>query len=380
MNKGAEQTMIPKTPRGFRDVLPTEAAWRRSITDAVCGQFALWGYLPIETPAVELADVLGRARSLDGTAAQFTTVQEAPFRFFDSDSNLVALRPDVTIPVARLTATRLRDQKGPFRFYYAQPVFAERDLMYGQEREFTQLGIECIGRGGYVADAEVLCVCIEALRAAGVNDFTVAIGTVGVLNALVRAANDEPAWRDQILRAFHKSDMVSIDQLSAAQGVKSAYGNAIARLARIRGGKEAFEACRALVEPLGCEDGLDDLARTYDLVVANTSGGKVIVDFSIVSSFDYYTGLVFKAYAPQVAASLASGGRYDTTLAAFGREEPAAGFALGLERLLAAVEAQGATPPDVRPEETVYDEDPFIQFAKAAELRNAGKRVVLGGE
>lgn len=372
--------MIPKTPRGFRDVLPTEAAWRRSIADKVCGQFALWGYLPIETPAVELADVLGMARSLDGTAAQFTTAQEAPFRFFDSDSNLVALRPDVTIPVARLTATRLRDRKGPFRFYYAQSVFAERESFYGQEREFTQLGIECIGRGGYIADAEVLSVCIEALCSAGVDDFTVAIGTVGVLNALVCAASEDPAWRDQILRAFHKSDMVSIDQLSQTVGVKPAYGAAIAQLARIRGGKEAFQACRELVEPLGCEDGLDDLARTYDLVVANTSTGKIIVDFSIVSSFDYYTGLVFKAYAPEVASSLASGGRYDTTLAAFGREEPAAGFALGLERLLAAAEAQGGTPPDVGPQQTVSAEDPFELFAKAAELRRAGTRAVLGGE
>ena len=152
--------MIPKTPRGFRDVLPTEAAWRRSTSDAVCARFELWGYLPIETPAVELASVLDRARSLDNTAAQFTTSAEAPFRFFDSDSNLVVLRPDVTIPVARLAATRLRDKPGPFRFYYREPVFTERASTYGQERQFTQLGIEFIGRAGFIADAEVLSVCM----------------------------------------------------------------------------------------------------------------------------------------------------------------------------------------------------------------------------
>lgn len=372
--------MIPKTPRGFRDVLPTEAAWRRSITDAVCRQFELWGYAPVETPAIELADVLAQARGLDNTATQFTTAAEAPFRFFDSDSNLVALRSDVTIPVARLAATRLRDKEGPFRLYYAQPVFAERASTYGQEREFTQLGIELIGRGGFEADAEVLCACMDALRAAGVEDFTVAIGTVGVLNALVRAASEDAAWRADILRAFHKSDMVAIDALSGTEGVKAAYGEAISRLARIRGGKEAFEACQRLVAPLGCEDGLDDLARAYDLAIANAKAGKLIVDFSIISSFDYYTGLVFKAYAPQVPASLASGGRYDTTLAAFGRTEPAAGFAIGLERVMAAAEAQGATPPDLGPLEVVEGDDPFAMFERAAALRAQGVRVVLGGE
>lgn len=372
--------MIPKTPRGFRDVLPTEAAWRRAVSACVCRQFELWGYLPVETPAIELASVLDQARSLDDTASQLTGSAEAPFRFFDSDSNLVVLRPDVTIPVARLAATRLADREGPFRLFYDQTVFTERESTYGQEREFTQLGIEFIGRAGYVADAEVLCVCMEALAAAGLSDYTVAIGTVGVLNALVRAANDDDAWRDAVLRAFHRSDMVAIDRLSRESGVKPAYGSAIAQIARIRGGKEAFDACRALCGPLGCDDGLDDLARTYDLVVANVDAGRLIVDFSIVSSFDYYTGLVFKAYAPQVPASLASGGRYDTTLAAFGRNEPAAGFAIGLERVIAAAEAQGALPPELGPQQALADEDPYALFERAAALRAQGVRVELGGE
>lgn len=258
--------------------------------------------------------MLDEARSLDNTAAQFTPSAEAPFRFFDSDSNLVVLRPDVTIPVARLAATRLREKPGPFRFYYSEPVFTERASTYGQERQFTQLGIEFIGRAGYIADAEVLSVCMEALAAAGVRDFTVAIGTVGVLNALVRSACDDDAWRDRCCAPSTSPTWSPWTRSSCADGVKPTYGRAIAQLARIRGGAEAFEACRAICEPLGCVDGLDELERTYELVIANTRNGKLIVDFSIVSSFDYYTGLVFKAYAPQVPASLASGGRYDTTL------------------------------------------------------------------
>jgi len=372
--------MIPKTPRGFRDVLPTEAAWRNSVSDAVRGSFASWGYLLIETPAVERADVLKMAGKLDDTSSQFFDSDDTPFQFFDSDNTLLAMRPDVTLPVARLTATRLKNKKGPFRFYYAQAAFAEKDGTYGQDRQFTQLGIEFIGRAGWVADAEVLCVLFSALEAAGVEDFTVAIGTVGVLNALVDEASNDAAWKADVLRAFQKSDIVRIDELARDGRAKPVYGAALAELSRVRGGAEAFDACREIVAPLGCEKDLDELRRTYDLVTANTQSGNLMVDFSIVSSFDYYTGLVFKAYAPGVAASVASGGRYDTTLEAFGRKEPAAGFAIGLERTLAALEAQGAVPPVVAPEAEVYDDDPYKMFARAAELRAQGKRVALGGE
>lgn len=371
--------MIPRTPRGFRDVLPTEAAWRKQTSDRVCERFESWGYMPVETPAVELANVIDQAKRGEAASGERSGNADTPFRFFDGDNELVVLRPDVTVPVARLAATRLSEKQGPFRLFYNETVFTERESTYGQERQFTQLGIEFIGRKGFVADAEVLCVCKEALDSAGVSDYTLAIGTVGVLNALVRDACADEGWRQAILQAFHSSDMVAIDMLAGANGVKSAYGDALSKVARIRGGRDAFQACREVCEPLGCIDGLEELEKTFDLVQANSTSGNLIVDFSIVSSFDYYTGLVFKAYAPQVAASIASGGRYDATLAAFGHDAPAAGFAIGLERVLAAIEAQGATPPDVFAEETVEGDDPYEMFSKAAKLREEGKRVALGG-
>ena len=133
--------------------------------------------------------------------------------------------------------------------------------------------------------------------------------------------------------------------------------------------------------PLGCDDGLDELEAVFKLVQSTKPTGTMMVDFSIISSFDYYTGIVFKAYTPQLGQSLGSGGRYDNTLEAFGRKEPAAGFALGLERLMAALEAQGATPPAFEPDEVVIcgaDESAAQLFARAAALRAQGKRVVIG--
>lgn len=362
--------MIPKTPRGFRDVLPTEAAWRRSLKEAMYARFDLWGYLPVETPTVELLDVL----ELDGGLSNM------PFRFFDSDNQLLVLRPDVTLPVARLTALRLAGQKGPFRLCYDQSVFVENDSTYGQDRQLRQMGVEFIGSQGAIADAEVLVLLFETLQAAGLQDFTVAIGTVGVLNALVAEASDDASWKADVLAAFHASNIVGLDRLMDDDRAKPIYAQAISKLARIRGGREAIDACREIVQPLGCEDGLDELEQTYELVCAHTEAGKLLVDFSVISSFDYYTGMVFKAFAPQVPAALASGGRYDGTLESFGFAQPAAGFAVVLEQLMVALEAQGAVPPDITPKQVVCEKDPNALFARARELREQGVRVVLGGE
>lgn len=363
--------MIPTTPRGFRDCLPAEAAWRQAVNRRICDSFASWGYAPIETPTLERLEVLEMGGTLSDT----------PFRFFDSDNKLLALRPDCTLPVARLTALRLKSKKGPFRFQYSQRVFREQDSMYGEAREFTQAGIEFIGQAGYVADAEVICMLFDALTAAGIEDFTVALGTVKVLNALVAGAGGDEQWQAQVREAFHKSDFVAVNRLASAKGVRQIFGDAIKSLLLIRGGVEAIERCRAMVAPLGCDDGLDELQAVYELVESTEDAGKLLVDFSIISSFDYYTGIVFKAYAPQLGRSLGSGGRYDKTLEAFGRKEPAAGFALGLERLMVALEAQGAKPPVLEPDEVVSCEDGESVaelFSRAAQLRREGKSVVIG--
>lgn len=332
------------TPAGFRDVLSDEAQVREGITRDVQACFAARGYRPIETPTLEVMDVMragGRLSSL-------------PFKFFDSQGALLAMRPDVTLQVARMCATRLAGQTGPFRFRYVQRVFREAESeMQAVARELTQIGIECIGEAGPEADAEVVSLLTEALRLAGVCDFKLAIATVGVLRCLLEASGAPAWWKERVLDAFHASNFVEIDRLTKAGGAVQADGGhvvvravvppvfaaAIGALPRIRGGREAIDEVRALVAPLGCEDGLDDFARTYDLLAEADLADRVLVDFSVMSSFDYYTGIVFEAYAPGLGTPLGSGGRYDNMIGAYGEGRPAAGFAFFLEQVMSAAAA-----------------------------------------
>ena len=327
------------TPAGFRDILPEEALRREQMERKVQDLLASQGYVPIETPTLERLDVMQAGGRIPAT----------PFKLFDATGELLALRPDVTMQVARMCATRLRGQQGPFKFRYTQRVFHETERQ-SAARELTQVGIENICAEGSEADAEVVGLFADALKATGVDGFLIAVGTVGVLRALLEACEAPGDWKNEVLEAYHASDFIRIYELASQPDAPAGYAQAIAELPLVRGGIEAVGRVRELVEPLGCSDGLDALERTLQLLAERGLGPALMVDFSIMSSFDYYTGIVFKAYVPGMGIALGSGGRYDQMLAAYdGVARPAAGFAFYLENVLSAVLGAGGTSQAERP-------------------------------
>ncbi len=175
------------TPQGFRDVLADEAVAREAITRAVADLFASLGYAPIETPTLEAMDVMARG----------VRVPASPFKLFDATGELLAMRPDVTLQVARMDATRFPDDPGPRRLRYTQRVFrASAGAVQAAARELTQIGVECIGDEGPAADAEVVGLLAEALQVAGVRDCSLALATVGVLRALLEGCGATEGWKE----------------------------------------------------------------------------------------------------------------------------------------------------------------------------------------
>lgn len=358
--------MRPVTARGFRDVLIAEAAEREVVARQIARTFSAWGYGPVETPLVEeFTSLEAAAGSLDGVA----------FRLIDSDGRLLALRPDMTVPIARLAASRMAGQPGPHRFRYTADVFREHESLRGQARQFTQVGVEQLGASGPAADAEMISLMAEGLRAAGLGQFTVAVGTVAVLHAMVAAAEADDDWGRAVLEAAHNRNLVGLDRLARMSG-SSLVAAALSAVPRIRGGREAIVACREATAGLGCDAVLDELAATWELLEVSGVSANVLVDFSVMRSFDYYTGLVVEAYAPGLGLPVGGGGRYDGVLAAYDAPLPAAGFALGLERVMIALVEQGV---DVAVDtlDVLLGGEPAQTFARACELRASGKRVAL---
>jgi ATP phosphoribosyltransferase len=324
----------PTTPRGFRDTLFQEACERRALVASIEGVFAAWGYLPVDTPVVEDCATLeaGAGASLEGVA----------FRLIDSDGALLALRPEMTLPIARVVATRLSGVPGPFRIRYAADVYRERASLRGEARQFTQVGVELIGANDAASDAEVVSLMDGALDAAGLRGYAIGIGTVAVLRALMEACRGDGTWCRDVLAAAHRSDLIEIGLLTRRNGIEPAAGEVLRALSRIRGGADAIAECRDLLRPLGLEAAVGTLQQTWELLEATGVADRARVDFGIMRSFDYYTGLIVEAYAPGLGLPLGGGGRYDDVLAAYGAPMPAAGFALSLERVMIALQEQGA--------------------------------------
>ena len=358
--------MRPVTPRGFRDVLFEEASERRAVAGAMGEAFERAGYRFVETPALEEYATL--------QAGAGPALERSAFRMVDLDGSLLALRPEMTLPIARLAASRLAGEPVPYRVCYLGEVFREQASLRGEARQFTQAGVELVGSNGPESDAEIVTVLVETLAASGLADFTVGLGTVAVLRALIDASGGEDAWASDVLAAAHARNLVAIDRLAEADGIKPAVGAALRRVVRIGGGAEAIADCREVAVGAGCADALVSLQRTWALLEASGVAERVRVDFGILRSFDYYTGLIVEAYAPGLGLSLGGGGRYDDVLAAFDRPMPAAGFALSLERVMIALAEQSVEVP-VRGLDAVVGGEALDVARSCARLRSAGWRV-----
>lgn len=323
------------TPSGFRDILPTEAVARERISEKVRTCFSAHGYLPVETPLLEDKAALERGGR----------IPESPFQLFDVDGSLLVMRPDITLAIARMVSARLAGATLPLRLRYNAPVVREESTLSGQPRQFTQLGVELVGGVGIESEAEVIALLAEVLRTLEVPAWRIVCGSVTPFTALLDACAPSEDFRRAALSLVHGSDLVGLDELVAASQLEPAAARALCRLPRVAGDARALDEVDDLLDGAGVASELRGtielralLSELGDLVAA----GALRLDFSVMNSFDYYTGVIFKGYAEGITAAIASGGRYDAVLASTGLKDLAAcGFMLALERLQEILGEQG---------------------------------------
>ncbi len=338
--------MLSGTPQGFRDILPKEALARERICDVVRSCFASHGYLPVETPLLEDRRTLEEAGR----------IKNLPFQLFDSeDDQLLVLRPDLTLPIARMASERFGAGQLPARLRYVAPVVRERANLKGQPRQFTQLGVELIGGDDVKAESEVVSLLGEVLQALRVPAWKIVCGSVSPLKALLAACAPSKEFERQALGYVHESDLVSLDELVAQSDLAPEAARALHELPRLNGDASVLDELDALLDAAGVTQegrGTRELRALVSSLTDLAGAGQLAFDFSIINSFDYYTGIIFKAYSEGIAASLASGGRYDAVLKNLGMPDTCAcGFALSLERLqevLGEMGDTGVVTPGVR--------------------------------
>ena len=272
-------------------------------------------------------------------------VPASPFRLFDSDGDILVMRPDITLAIARMVATRVSKGELPLRLRYSAPVVREESTLAGQPRQFTQLGVELVGGEGIASETEVVSLLAEALKVLDVPAWTIVCGSVLPLTALLEAGAPSEEFRQEALRLVHVSDYVGLDELASSADVEPAFARALTAIPRLAGGIEVLDELDALLCAAGVPDheaATSELRSLFAGLPALVEGGLLRLDFSVINSFDYYTGAIFKGYAEGITAAIASGGRYDAVLANQGLSDTAAcGFMLSLERLQEVLGEQG---------------------------------------
>lgn len=314
--------MTHPIPPGTRDILPDEMRELRMLQARLAEVFEGFGYGEVATPTVEYDDVLARAAA--GTAAAY--------RFFDERGALLAVRSDLTVPIARLIANRFASAEPPMRFFYNARAYRAVRPQRGQAGEFFQAGIELIGSPAPEGTVEILEVLSAALGAAGLNRAVIGLGDASLYRQLLEELGVGDDDRARLLTLLAAHDHVGLDMQVAGLDLSSDQKELLTRVPMLRGGPEVLEEARELGGE-AMTKALERLAGTYEAAVERGIGDRLNLDLGLLRDLGYYTGAIVEVYDPALGHVIGGGGRYDELMGRFGRPLPAVGFALFLERL-----------------------------------------------
>jgi ATP phosphoribosyltransferase regulatory subunit len=315
--------MIHPIPPGTRDVLPEEMRELRRLQRALIEVFEDRGYGEVSTPAIEYDEVLARG---DGRTAA------GAYRFFD-EGDLLALRSDMTVPIARLAASRLAGAGTPLRLCYMASAYRAVRPQRGQMREFIQAGVELIGEPAPQGTAEIVEVLEAALDAAGLDRAVIGLGDADLYRQLLAEFGVEGEARESIIGRLATHDLVGLEaELSAVAGISDEQCATCVTLSQLRGGSEVLAQARAL-GGAAVERATARLQETYEELERRGVADRVQIDLGLLRDLGYYSGAILEVYDPALGHVLGGGGRYDGLLKRFGVDLPAAGFALYLERV-----------------------------------------------
>jgi histidyl-tRNA synthetase len=316
--------------KGFRDFLPEEAAERQEILEKIRSIFERYGFLPLETPALEYKEIL--------TGKYGADADKLLYSFKDQGKRDVALRYDLTVPLARVVAQYQNELAMPFKRYQIAPVWRADRPQKGRFREFTQCDVDVVGTTSLFADAEVIaCIC-QVLQELGLSDVIVRINNRKVLDGLMKEAGISADKVVEAIRAIDKLEKIGEDGVRgelASIGIQTKQANSLLELLGL--GLESPDDIERKLEGIA---GAGELAELLEILL--TMGVKNFeVNLTLARGLDYYTGTIFEFMLPDASqfGSVAGGGRYDNLIGMFaGKQIPAVGCSIGIDRLLSALE------------------------------------------
>ena len=364
--------MLLEIPYGTRDFLPKDAKIKRNIELKLAKTFNLWGYDEIVTPSIEYVDTL--------TINNRNGIENQLFKFFDKNNRTLALRHEMTTPIARVAASRMYDDVLPFKLSYISSVYRYEQAQEGRQCEFYQAGVELMGVADASADAEIIALAVDSLRNVGLTNFEICLGQVEFINGIMQQMGLSKEKQNEIRLALEQRNLVDLNNAVEKTNLPEKAKKALKSIPLLQGKEDILEFANNLALNEQSRKALDNLHDIYELLKIYGVADNVTFDLGVNRDFSYYTGMVFEIYAPGIGYPICGGGRYDNMLSDFGTECPATGFALGIERLMLALDKQNQT------QNICNKKDVYIAFSQgkyaeaineAMKLRETGKIVDL---
>lgn len=316
------------TPEGVQDILGNISYGKRKIESKLLNLFMSFGYEEVQTPIMEFYDTFAVEKDM--------MPQEKMFKFVDQQGRLLVLRPDMTIPVARVAATKLK-QNQIQRFCYVGNAFRYNEFGGGKQREFTQTGVELLGDKSPQSDAEIIVLAIQALLKSGLDEFQIDIGQTDFFKGITEEAGLKPIQEENLRVFIDTKDTIGIQNFVEGSYMSNEIKQLILNLPEFFGSIEAIDRANEFRLSKKSKDALQNLREILDIIDGYGLSRYVSVDLGMVPALNYYTGIIFRGFTYGIGFPVLSGGRYDNLIEKFGFAKPATGFSIGINMLMNAL-------------------------------------------
>ncbi len=359
------------TPKGTKDYLPIEVKCYRYIEEKLRENFELWGYNEIRSPTIEFVETLST-----GVGPELV---DAMFKFQDFDGKILALRAEMTAPVARIVTTRMTGTPEPIRLFYLANAFRYSQSYIERGREFWQAGVELLGCKNSKADGEILALLVSSLKRIGLKDVRIDVGHAGILKDLLKATGLNKEKKSILKNILTYRDKFRLEKFMDQNNLSSKLKEAFLQLSRCRRLNDILSVSLSSLINGKTRDHLRTLSELKDALSGYGIDNLVFFDFSLTRKIEYYTGMVFEASVPNLGQPLGGGGRYDDFVERFGNLQlPATGFALEIEKCLQALTAQGFRIPEKQKTRILVSSKFRYSAIKAVKIfRDAGITTLL---
>lgn len=362
------------TPEGVRDIYGGEYAEKLCVEKKIRECIRLYGYEDIQTPTFEFFDVFSREIG--------TTPSRELYKFFDKEGNTLVLRPDFTPSIARCAAKYFGEDVKPLRFCYMGNTFTNTSNLQGKLKEVTQMGAELVGDDSVEADAEIISMVVRALLSGGIQDFQVSIGQVEYFKGLCGEAGLDEETELDLRACISGKNYFAAQELLEERNVREPFRSSLLKVADMFGDRFSLREAGKLAGNRRSENAVRRLEKLYEVLKLYGVAEYVSFDLGMLSKYNYYTGVIFRAYAYGVGEAIVKGGRYDNLLKQFGKDAPAVGFAAVIDSILEALSRQKTpVPVPETPRTVLYRPDNYRERLKQVQsLREQGICAALAPE